>query len=429
MKTKQFLILGLIALLTIFSAMAQDVFAPEINITLMSQDPDPVAPGRYVELRFKIINDRRDTIAENFQIMLDSTYPFSLDANEEAVKSLGSIPGYGNSRNIQIVKYKVRVDEKAVEGSNPIIVKYKHGKLDWVSQEFYVDIQTVDANLAIISVETNPEMIKPGEKAIVNIKVKNMADSPMKDITMKLDLALSSFLRSTTISATESITAFNAMPFAPLGSATEQKTYTLSSGEEYEFAYNLIAYSDAESRIYKIPIIITYYDELGNQHTKNDIIGLIVGTKPEMSVLIDETDLYVGKKTGIVTVKIINKGFTDIKFLDINAENTDKLEILSAKEVYIGNVDSDDYETADFKVYVNGGLEAKKERNVKFPIIVEYRDANNNFYSDKYELDLAILTQSKLGESSNSGSTGLILIVVLVVVGFFVYRRIRKKKK
>ncbi|MEM4397084.1 MAG: hypothetical protein QW757_00500 [Candidatus Woesearchaeota archaeon] len=426
MKNKLKFFITFILLIIAFSFV--NAQTPSINITLMNQNPDPVSPGNYVELRFKIFNNKADTIAENFQIMIEPKYPFSLDSNEDQVKNLGSLLGYGNSQNVQIVKFKVRVDEKAVEGLNPITIKYKHGRLDWFSQEFNVDVQAVDANLAIVSVKTEPEKIKPGEEAVVNVKLKNMAMTALKDITLKLDLTMSSFLKSTSLSAADSINAFNAMPFAPLGSSTEQKIYTLSANEEHTFSYRLIAYPDATSKIYKVPIILSYYDNKGNQYTKSDVIGLVVGTKPDMSVIIDETDLYVGKKTGLVTIKIINKGFTDIKFLDVKAKDTENLQILSSKEVYIGNVDSDDYETAEFKVYTNGNLDTKTEKTIKFPVVVEYRDANNNFYSEEYELDLPILSQSKLNEQKSSGSFNLILIAFVLIVGIFLYRKFAKKK-
>ncbi|MEM2139082.1 MAG: hypothetical protein QXM96_02930 [Candidatus Woesearchaeota archaeon] len=427
MKNKlKFFITFILLIIAFGFANAQ---TPAINITLMNQNPDPVSPGNYVELRFKIFNSKPDTIAENFQIMIEPKYPFSLDSNEEKVKNLGSLVGYGNSQNVQIVKFKVRVDEKAVEGLNPITIKYKHNRLDWLSQDFNVDVQAVDANLAIVSVKTEPEKIKPGEEAIVNVKLKNMAMTALKDITLKLDLTMSSFLKSTTLSATDSINAFNAMPFAPLGSSTEQKIYTLSANEEHTFSYRLIAYPDATSKIYKVPIILSYYDNKGNQYTKSDVIGLVVGTKPDMSVIIDETDLYVGKKTGLVTIKIINKGFTDIKFLDVKAKDNQNLQILSSKEVYIGNVDSDDYETAEFKVYTNGNLDTKTEKTIKFPVVVEYRDANNNFYSEEYDLDLPILSQSKLSEQKSSGGFNFVVLAVIVILGVFAYKRFSKRKK
>jgi hypothetical protein len=421
---KKLCIIAILFIIMAFSVMAQK--SPAINISLLNQDPDPVDPGRYVELRFKIFNNMADTTAEDFQVMLEPEYPFTLDTNEEALRSLGNLQATGNSKNAVIVKYKVRVDDRAVEGSNPIRIKYKHSKTDWVSQEINVEVRTQDANLGISSVETTPKNIKPGDQATVKVTVKNMADSPMHDITMKLDLTFSEFLAKTTITAADSIVAFNAMPFAPLGSATEQKIYMLGPKEEATFTYNLIAYSDAVSKVYKVPIGLTYFDESGTEYTKNDIIGLIVGAKPDMSVIIDENDLYVGKNTGTVTIKIINKGFTDIKFLDIKTDHTDNLEVLSPHEVYIGNVDSDDYETADFKVFLKDGN--KKEEQLDFPITVEYRDANNNLYSDTYNLKLEILNASKLGMQTGNSSWVVIVLIAVVVIGFLIYRRRNRKK-
>ena len=426
MKTKLFLIIGLVTLLLLTTVSAQE--APRINITMMNQDPDPVGPGEYMEIRFMIHNSRAGTEAANFQVELDPVYPFSLDPNEEAARNIGTLPALGSGGNIIIVKYKVRVDENAVEGTNPLKLKYKHDNTNWISREFDINIQTIDANLAIISVATDPIKIKPGEEAVVKIKVKNMADSTMKDITMKLDLTFSSFLSQVaTLTATDSIIAFNSLPFAPLGSATEQKIYKLEPGEEKLFTYDLIAYSDAESRVYKVPVVITYYDELGTKYTKNDIIGLIVGTKPDISVLIDESELYVGKQSGAVVIRFINKGFSDVKFLNVKLQDSDEFELLSTSEVYVGNVDSDDYETAEFDIYLTNGA-FKRERTIDFPITIEYRDANNYLYTEDYQLQLIVLSPKKLGISQGS-SVGTIFVVLLVVgVGFFFYRRRRKRK-
>ncbi|MFH2019939.1 MAG: hypothetical protein ABIJ34_00865 [archaeon] len=419
-------LLTFILLFTLLASIALAVEAPGINITLMNQEPDPVNPGEYLELRFMIHNTQADTVATNFQVMLDPEYPFSLDANEEALRSYGDLPALGNSKNALVVKYKVRVDEKAVQGSNPVRIKYKHGNLPWISREFFVEVRTRDANLGIVSVTTDPKEIKPGEEVTLNVKVKNMADSALKDVTLKLDLTYSTALGSLTSTAADKIVAFNALPFAPLGSATEQKIYSLSPGEEYTYSYKLIALSDAESMIYKMPIVMTYSDEIGTEYSKNDIIGVIVGAKPDLSVIIDQSDLYVGKKTGTVTIKFINKGFTDVKFLDVKLAEKEEYEILSATEVYIGNVNSDDYETADFDLYLKNGA-TKQEETIVLPLTVEYRDANNRIYNDVINLDLKVMNPEKLGIKQNNNSFGLIVIFV-IGAGIFLYLK-RKKKK
>jgi LPXTG-motif cell wall-anchored protein len=422
---KLFTLLSILMLATA-AVQAVSVESPAIDISLMNQDPDPVTPGRYVELRFSVQNKMANTVAKSFEVMLDTQYPFSLDPTESSMQSLGDLPALGAGNNVFVVKYKVRIDDKAVQGSTPITLKYRHEGTDWIGLQFNVDIRTLDANLAVISVTTKPEIIAPGDEANISIKLKNMADSVLRDVTVKLDLTFSSFLdRMSTITATDSINAYNILPFAPVDSATEQKLYTLSPGEEQTFTYHLITYADAEAKVYKVPVIITYRDEQQISYTKSDVIGLIVGAKPDLSAVIDETDLYAGKQTGTVTVKFINKGFTGIKFLDVRLQDSEDFEKLCCDEVYIGNVDSDDYETADFKIMLKNAVAADK--SVPMKVDVEYRDANNHVYKDSYLLSLKVLSAQQLG--AKSGNSTLTILVIVVIAGGAVYFYLRRRKK
>jgi hypothetical protein len=423
MKTK---LISIILLMTLLLSVAYAIEAPTLDITLINQDPDPAGPGDYVELRFKVVNTQAGSNAKDLMFRLKPQFPFSLDPSEDEEKSFGNLPALGDAGNALIVKYKLLVDDDAVQGSNKIHLEYKHDLLGWIAKEFTVDIQTVDANIAIVSVNTNPEKIRPGEESEVQITVRNMADSTVKDVSFKLDLTYDNLLSgATSKTATDSINAFNELPFAPIESASEKKIDSLKSGEEVVFTYRLISYSDAESKVYKIPVEINYYDELETKYTKNDLIGLVVGSQPDLSVIIDETSLYVGKKTGTVTVRFINKGFSDIKFLDVKLPSNGAYELLSAEEVYVGNVDSDDYETAEFELYLKE--DSREESIIKLPLSVEYRDANNNIYSNQVDLDLRIVTAEKKGVSAGGSPVGLIVVIVIIVGGIWYFRKKRKK--
>ena len=167
-------VMTIILLLVLASgAVSQEIQAPNIQVSPMNQDPDPIGPGKYVEVRFKIYNDKAGTTAQDFQFMIEPIYPFSLDANENPLRDIGALPAVGDGKNVVIVKFKLRVDDKAVEGVNPVTVKYRFSDSQWISKEFDINIQTLDANLAIISVETVPEKVKPGDRATLKIKVKN----------------------------------------------------------------------------------------------------------------------------------------------------------------------------------------------------------------------------------------------------------------
>jgi hypothetical protein len=253
-----------------------------------------------------------------------------------------------------------------------------------------------------------------------------MALSTMRDVTLKLDLTFSNFLDKTTLTATDSVTAFNALPFAPIGSSSEQKIYTLGPGEEKTFTYNLIAFPSALSQVYKVPIEINYYDELNTQYTKNDIIGVVVGSKPDISVLVDSTDMVAGAKSGKVTVKFVNKGVTGIKFLDVKLDSGTDFDVTSANEVYIGTVDSDDYETADYSLFLKAPATSQKQ--ITLPVHAQFRDANNNLYNETYNLQLKVINSQENGSAKSPVGTIVIILIVVGVVYFF-WRRGRKKAK
>lgn len=420
----------IIVFIAVISALTESSAAiPVLNLSLMNQDPDPARPGSYVDIRFKIQNNGATT-ADELLVELIPEYPFTLDSTEEASKYIGVLPPTGTRETVTIVKYKIRVDENAIEGTdgtNKIALRYKIGTGSWIKQEFNIDVRTTDATIAIESVKSIPERIKPGEAAKVEIKVKNIADSTIKDISLKFDLGLSTL----NIPATStSLAYYDLVPFAPLHSATEKKVKMISSGEEVTFVFDIVAYANAEPRVYKIPIQLRYFDQLGEEYIKNDIVGLTVGTKPDIAVTIDKTEIYLGKSTGEVIVEFINKGFTDVKFLYVTLLDSEDYEVLSSEKVYIGNLDSDDYETADFTLYVNGGKDMlNQEREITLPLSVEYKDANNEAYSDQYDLKLMVRNPKKLGVGNGNSTALFVVIIAVIVVGFFIYRRIRKKRK
>jgi hypothetical protein len=237
-----------------------------------------------------------------------------------------------------------------------------------------------------------------------------LADSLVREIKVKLDLSSDD------------------TPFVPIRSTTEKKVYQIGSKGEAEIIFDVMALADADSGAYKIPLDISYYDLAGTQYEREDIISLIIGDAPDLSVNIEESELYGGVKAGKVSIKIVNKGLTDIKFLNLKLKESDDYEIVSPAEIYIGNVDSDDYETADYDLYIRS-----KERKVELPLILEYMDANNNKFTPVELLELKLYTAreaKKYGLAVERGIGSLIIFVIVVGgVGIYIWRRKKKGKK
>lgn len=401
---------SLILLLVLASIIATSVIAYEIaewyqlQITLVNQKPDPVSPGDYVEVRFKIEN-RGTKNAEDLTFELLPKFPFSLEPGESAVKKVGSVWGRQIGDLGVMIKYKLIVDKSAVEGTNYIKARYKIKDGGWITLEFNISIQTRLAILSVSSVTLEPEIVPPGGIADVSISLENLATSVIENIRLKLDLS--------------------SVPFAPVNSSNEKTIESIGARAKESINFLLIAEPDADADVYKVPITLSYEDELGNNYNTSNTLGLSIGDKPELMVSIEKTTIYIANTYGIVTLKFVNQGLADIKLLSVKLSASNDYEILSSDEFYVGNIDSDDYDTADFDLYVK-----KVKEYVELPISMRYRDANNNQYQESYNLKLKVYSKREaemVGLRKVSHVTGFLIIIVIVVAGIYWYKRIRKK--
>jgi len=376
-----------------------------INVTMINHDPDPAEAGRYVTVRFKIENTGAEN-AKDIVVELLPKYPFSLDPGESAVKHIGSVRSRQLGDTGVITDYRLKVDENALEGENEIELRYKINNGAWIKLEpFDINIEPHDILLSVVSVDA-PDMIKPGEVGKVDINLKNLALSFIKEIKVKLDL--------------------DSVPFATVGSTNRKIIKQMGADSNDTVSFNLMAEPDADSNLYKVPVEIEFLDRLGTKYSKNETVGLIVGAEPDLSIIIDSSQIYSSRGSGEVVVKFTNKGVTDIKFLNV-VLGEGKYRISSTKEVYVGNIDSDDYETADFEL----ALEKVKGEEVILPLLIEYKDANNNEYSKKVDLPLKLYSASEaksIGLKKGNSKVGIFIVIIIVVVGFFFYRRWKKKK-
>ncbi|MFC1741778.1 COG1361 S-layer family protein [Nanoarchaeota archaeon] len=431
MKSKTYALLAVLAIcLMLFSAAViadRDTYVSgaSIRVSMISQDPDPVQPGDYVELRWMVINYGSKPL-EEVEFRLETEYPFELLGN--AVKSLGTIQGHQKGEEGVVLYYKVRINEDASEGVNKLNLMYRYNGMEWSKLDnFEVRVQSVDAAVVIESVNLEPDMISPGNTGTLNIKLKNMADSLMEDVNVKLDLTLETIPRSAT--GAESSILYEALPFAPTSSSGEKHIQSLKSGASDIVSYDLTVYPDAQSRVYKLPVIISYKDELDNEFEKEQIIGVTVGAKPDIYVVIDSSDLVAGTKSGKVSFKFVNKGVTDIKFLNVVLKETEDYDIISSDEEYMGNVDSDDFESVDFMIYLKNNNDAKTKSEIMFPLAITFKDANNIDYAKDVSVKHKIYTAEQKGQAQSRSAMIIVFAVIIIIVGWIIYRKWEKRRK
>ncbi|MBI2558579.1 hypothetical protein HYW20_04605 [Candidatus Woesearchaeota archaeon] len=415
MKKLVVLVLFIMATSLVSAAVSSEYYgeSPKIIVSLANQDPDPVEPGKIVEVSFKM--DNQGTLANNVVFDIEPEYPFSLLPGEAKTKILGTLGTSQNGERTVFVKYKLKVDQNAVDGSHEIKVRYKTENFDlWnMLEDLIIKVQSKDAILSVEKYTTTPEVVAPGSKAKLMIGLRNHASSILKDVKITLDLGKSGDEQT---------------PFAPVGSTNEKVISVVDAQGYIPLEFSLMADPDAKSKVYKVPLKMQYSDIINKNYSKTLIIAVVVGAEPDISVYIDSTKVYTAGKTGEVTVKIVNKGLTDVKFLNVNLDKADGYKVLSPYEVYLGNIDSDDYETADFKL----GIDKTSKGKTILPLTIEYKDANNADYKKKVNLELPIYTSSeakRLGLVEGNGKIKWIIVVIVIVGGFFGYRMWRKKHR
>lgn len=375
--------------------------ANELKIDLVKYDPSPVQPDTSTTISFEVTN-LGDEELRNLEINMVDKYPFTI-TSDKTVKFSSLKKGEKAQFSFQ-----VDVNKDAIEDTYPLSLQFFSEKLDSsTSEPFNIEVVKASSGLETsIYVESSEEttaVIGPGETADVKLRIDNPSSSAMRDVTVKLELG------------------GTAIPFAPLGMTSEKKIDFIASKDFGEAKYTLIASPDAEAGLYKVPVNIRYYDSQGYSHNVSDIIGIVVGSEPELSLEIESTELTTKQDTGNFVVKIVNGGTTDVKFLKIKLLETEGMEIISQDSMYIGDVDSDDYETAEFRI-------SMEEEQAKLVFELDYKDANNIPYSEKKVLPVKLYSPSELGHESGSGWTWVIVLVI-IAGGYFGWKRHKRKNK
>ncbi len=407
---KQLVVTIIIGLALIGSVLAVSI--PEnsykVNVSLVNQKPDPAQPGEIIEVRFKFENAGSNR-ADSLQVELVPKYPFSLLPGDTALQNVGSLQSHQTAENGLIVKYKLRVDDNAVEGDTPLTLRYRIGSDAWIQpKDFKISVKTLESILYVTSVDTVPNSIAPGGVGKIVIHFKNLADSFLQNVKTTLDL--------------------RGVPLAPIGSSNVNIMDKVDASENAQVEFTVMAEAGAASKVYKVPFELSYNDDLGIKYATNNTVGIVIGGVPDLGVTIDTSKIVSSGTSGKVVLKFVNKGPVDIKFMNIKVDDTDQVSVIGSPEAYIGNIDSDDFETQDFTLYVGN----VKDDQVIIPIDMSYKDANYNDYHEKKELSLRVYSSSdaqKYGLLNGSPSYGMIITIAIVVIGIAGYYFYRKRKK
>lgn len=263
----------------------------------------------------------------------------------------------------------------------------------------FLVIVTSFASAAIVT-DVFAQDLFPGSEAILRIEVENILDRDIKDVSLALD--------------------FSGLPITPVGSS-EDGVDEIEEDEEEDFVFRVKADNSISPGDYQIPYVLKYDD--GDEKERTGTIGIKVIGNADISFSVSEEKPIVGEE-GKVIFKIVNRGFADAKFVSVRIV-PDGFTLLSESEVYIGTVDSDDFETASFDVIFN-------KENARLVALVSYKDFDNRDVEETVSLGLDIKSRKKaieLGLIKKSNTSLYISLLVIIIVLWLIYRTIKKRRR
>jgi len=392
MKQKYTLIFLLMVFALLLTSFAN---AASLDIS-MDQNPFPVHAGENAQLNFTIVNDGTEDLT-NILLDLDVDNPITLRSDSEKPRFNLTI---GQSKT---VIYNIHVESDAQEGTEQVTLNYDIGTSN-NHKDFDVEIAPDQVYLMIESVTSSPSQVAPGESVILNLNLRNTANSKIKNIILALDLTN--------------------IPFAP-ESVTEERIASINERASSQTSFNLIVLSSASIQVYKIPLTITYEDSYGHTYSREDFISIDVFEKPSIDVIVDK-DSLIQNMASKFDIKVLNKGLGKVSFVEVTILPSSDYDINGQDSQYIGDVESDDYSSVEFNI-------VPKKENFDILVQLDYRDANNQKYSETRTVPIEAYT---LQEAQRLGILPafpwfviLVILVVIALIIFFIVRRRNKKKR
>ena len=264
----------------------------------------------------------------------------------------------------------------------------------------------VASAVSLSSVTIYPENTVPGQITSIALEIENDLNDIIENVNVALDLSSSS------------------LPIAPYSSSSEQSIDEIDEDDEETFNFKLIILPEAKSGVYKIPVKISY-EINGDEKESTELISLTVSSEPKITLSTDGA-LIKGRES-LITIEIINDGIAEAKFVSIELIDPVKARINSKNYEYIGNIDSDDFDSVEYSLFteINAGSE------ILIPVMLKYKDFSNKDYTKTETLKIPVYT---IEEAQNRGiiekpSYTTYIVIAAIVLIYIIYRIIKSIRK
>lgn len=438
MKIKVFL-LGLLMLILCTNIAYAAVSDSEIvSVTFLNQNPDPACAGEIVEIRLRVENLGGKEV-NNLELELLPEYPFSKISGEEYLKKIEPLAAYQSGANAPLVKFRVRVDQDAIEGINKIEVREgRTGSTFYTSKTISIDV--VSREFAEI-IYIDKAKIMPGKETEMTFTIHNTGNAPLQNMIFSWSEENDVVL--------------------PVGTDNSRYIKYLSPGNSIDLKYTVIGSVNANPDLYKLDLSLEYEvkDESGviSKETVSTKAGVFVGGETDFDVTFSESS------AGQTSLSVANTGNNPALSTTVRIPEQENFIVSGSTSSIIGNLDKGDYTIVSFQISQRTGIrigtsreqisqlsdEQRQKLREQLPqvnvsqinnlkVLIEYTDTTGE--RQTVEKNVPIHFRTLTGEASASGQNMQlgqfgrvrqqqnpwltpIIAVILVIAGIIYYKK------
>ncbi len=171
-----------------------------------------------------------------------------------------------------------------------------------------------------------------------------------------------------------------------------------------------------------LPIAIHYENETYKMQPVQEYSVLVpVSSGNTLFIYLDSQDKLVEDAVGEVTIGIANRGLARAKHVVLMIVEGDRFELIDTGTRYIGDIESDDYDTVDFKIL-------PLSDRINITIDASYADDYGNTYGMTAELPIKV--QPSKGKLvlflRNAGKYTWIFVVLIALLAYVFRKRIKR---
>ncbi len=278
-----------------------------------------------------------------------------------------------------------------------------------------VNLFSLTSSLSLSDVTANPLEVAPGSSVRISFNIENTFDENIQNVQVALLLT-----------ANPSFGIIQDSQFAAESSSVLSFD-EIRSDKSKTASFNLIAKPDADAGVYSIPVLVSYLidNRVINSSPRQELfsVSAVINSKP-VFVVTQENSLIMNQKNTI-SIKITNIGLAKAKFLEVEL-GVGNYNLLTGNKIYIGDLNSDDYDTASFDIFTKDGS------IVNFPVTLKYRDAINQQYAESFSVVSKVYSRNEaisVGLITQSRAGLYIGVVILLIVIWLIWRWIKKRRK